>query len=143
MKNNLVAKKYNCLTNEINAVYHAISQKMSLSDSASMILYTLCANDGEIELSAIPKYTGLSKQTVNSSLRNLEKDGNIILSPIDKKSKKILLTQSGRELCEITVMRILQAENSIFSSWQENERDLYFALTEKFLTQIRKEAEKF
>lgn len=143
VKNNLVAKKYNCLTNETVAVYHLMSQKMSLSDSASMILYMLCANDGEIELSFIPKYTGLSKQTVNSSIRNLEKSGNIILSPIDKKSKKVILTQKGKQVCNNTVMRILQAENDIFSSWDKSDRDLYFALTEKFINQLRKEAEKF
>ena len=38
-------KRYNYLFGETDAVYHEISLKLGLSDSAMKILYTICDND--------------------------------------------------------------------------------------------------
>ena len=37
-----VMKRYNYLLGELNAVYHEMSLKLGLSDSAMIILYTIC-----------------------------------------------------------------------------------------------------
>jgi len=72
---NTQMKHFNLLLSEIDAAYHDAALRLGLSDSAMLILYTICWCDGECLLSDIT--SGASKQTINSALRKLEAD-NII-----------------------------------------------------------------
>lgn len=65
-------KRFNYLTNEIDAAYHEAAVKLGLSDSAMLILYTICNNGDTCLLHEITRLSGVCKQTVNSSLRKLE-----------------------------------------------------------------------
>ena len=65
-------RRYNHLVGEIDGVYHEMSLRLGLSDSAMIVLYTLCDSGGPCPLRDICRRSGLSKQTVNSALRKLE-----------------------------------------------------------------------
>ena len=67
--------RFNTLMSEIGATYHEISKRLDLTDSAFNIMYVVYDNEGSYPLSGIVKMTCISKQTVNSSLRNLESEG--------------------------------------------------------------------
>lgn len=133
-------KRYNYLLGEMEAVYHGMSLKLGLSDSASMILYTIREEGDSRLLSDICRLSGLSKQTVNSSIRKLEAEGILYLERAGSKSKKVCLTEAGKELAERTVLRIQQAENTILSSWPRQDVEKYLELTEKFLAALKEEA---
>ena len=66
-------KRVNHLIGEIDAVYHEIAWKLGLSDSVFEILYTICNYGDSCMLKDIGRNCGLSKQTINSALRKLEK----------------------------------------------------------------------
>ncbi len=133
-------KRYNYLLGEMEAVYHGMSLKLGLSDSASMILYAICEEGDSRLLSEICRLSGLSKQTVNSSIRKLEAEGILYLEKAGSKSKKVCLTEAGKDLAGRTVLRIQQAENAILSSWPRQDVEKYLELTEKFLTALREES---
>lgn len=135
-------KRYNYLLGEMEAVYHGMSLKLGLSDSASMILYTICEEGDSRLLSEICRLTGLSKQTVNSSIRKLEARGVLYLEKADSKSKRVYLTNAGKELAKQTVLRMQQAENAILASWPRQDVEKYLELTERFLTALKEEAAK-
>jgi DNA-binding MarR family transcriptional regulator len=132
---------FNHLTSEINAVYHMASWKLGLSDSVSQILYTLCELDGSCLLTDIRHLTGLSKQTVNSAIRSLERDGMIRLEPVDAKSKKVVLTKQGVRFAGQTVGKLIEAENEIFDSWSDAEIRQYLTLTERYLKALTEKTE--
>lgn len=69
----LEAGKYTYLAGEINALYHEAAVKMGISDSVQNILYVLCEKGGKCLQSEISKLTGISRQTINSAIRKLEK----------------------------------------------------------------------
>lgn len=71
--------RINYLTSEMDAVYHRASLKLGISDSVSLILYTIYDAGGSCLLSEIYKKSGISKQTVNSALRGLEGKGILAL----------------------------------------------------------------
>ncbi len=129
--NNL--KRYNNLIGEIESVYHDVSLKFGISDSVSKIIYTICDNGGSCMLSDIRKLTGLSKQTVNSSIRNLEKEDVVYLKAVDGKTKEVCFTQKGCEFAEKTAMRLIRIENEIFDSWDAEDVETYLRLTDRFL----------
>ena len=85
-------KRYNHLSGEIDAVYHEMSFKLGLSDSAMIVLYTICDRGSPCPLREICRCSGLSKQTVNSALRKLETEGAVYLKPVSARSKSVCLT---------------------------------------------------
>lgn len=135
-----IMKRYNHLIGEINAVYHELSLKLGLSDSAMSILYTIYSEGDSYMLQDICRLSGLSKQTVNSALRKLEAEEIVYLQASGAKEKKVCLTKSGKELAARTAGRILEAENEIFASWPQEDVHKYMELTELFLNDLKERA---
>lgn len=134
-------KSFNYLLNEIQAVYHDMCVKLGLSDSAMIILYTICDYGGECMLQEIVRVTGISKQTINSSIRRLEEEGYIKLNLIGGKNKNVVFTDKGYEFAKNTVIKIMDIENEVYSSWTKEDIDKYLELTEKYLRQIKEKSE--
>ncbi len=135
-------KRYNYLIGELEAAYHDASKKFGMSDSTSKILYAIGNEGGSCLLSDLCRQTGLSKQTVNSSLRNLEEEGIVYLEAVDGKSKKVFFSDKGREFASTTALRIIEIENEIFDEWTDEEITNYLRLTEKFLINLKEKIGK-
>lgn len=134
--------KINYLTTEIDALYHLASVKFGISDSEAMVLYCVLDEGDECSLSDIYKESGISKQTINSAIRNLEKKEYIVLEWVNGKSKKVVFTDKGKEFAQKTVGRLFDAENAAFRDWSEEDINNYIRLTEKYVEAFRKEIEK-
>lgn len=130
-------KRYNHLVGEINAVYHDISLHLGLSDSAMIILYTICDNGDSCLLQEISRRSGVSKQTINSAIRKLEKEGIVYLKSVGSKNKIVCLTDKGKQLAKHTAIRLIEIENDIFASWEKDDVEKYLTLTERFLTSLK------
>lgn len=91
----------------------------------------------------IKKLSGLNKQTINSSIRNMEKENLVYLEYIDGKSKRISLTQKGQELANNTVMKIMDMENEIISRWNHEDLQKYISMTEDFLAALKEKTAGF
>lgn len=145
MKNPIISteiQRFNYLTNEIDAAYHEAALKLGLSDSAMMILYTVCNTGDECPLNDITHLSGIRKQTVNSALRKMESEDVIYLERFSGRKKKVCLTDKGRTLVKDTVLRVIEIENEIFGSWSDEERKIYIELTQKYLTSFIEKIEK-
>lgn len=133
---NAQMKRFNLLISEIDAAYHDAALKLGMSDSAMLILYTICSCDGECLLGDIT--SGVSKQTVNSALRKLEADDVVCSEVFEGRKKKVYLTEKGRQLVKDTVLRVIKVENEIFDSWSEEEKSIYINLTQRYLADFKK-----
>ena len=130
-------KRYNYLVGEMNAVYHDISLHLGLSDSAMIILYTICDNGDSCLLQEISRRSGVSKQTINSAIRKLEEEGIVYLKSAGAKNKNVCLTDEGKQLAKHTAIRLIEMENDIFASWEKDDIEKYLELTERFLTSLK------
>ncbi|MBO4982290.1 MAG: MarR family transcriptional regulator [Lachnospiraceae bacterium] len=130
-------KRYNYLVGEMNAVYHDISLHLGLSDSAMIILYTICDNGDRCLLQEISRRSGVSKQTINSAIRKLEEEGIVYLKSAGAKNKNVCLTDEGKQLAKHTAIRLIEMENDIFASWEKDDIEKYLELTERFLTSLK------
>lgn len=133
-------QRFNHLIGEIDAVYHEIAWKQGLSDSVFEILYTICNYGDCCLLKDICLSSGLSKQTINSALRKMEKEGIVYLELADSRHKKVCLTKEGKCLANRTVGRVIEAENEILASWKQDDVETYLALTRRYLLDFRKKA---
>lgn len=136
-------RRYNHLVGEIDGVYHEMSRKLGLSDSAMLVLYTICAHGDGCPLREICRSSGLSKQTVNSALRKLEAEGAVYLVPASTKGKNVCLTEAGKALAAKTAGQIIRIENEIFDAWPREDVEQYLDLTERYLLALRTRAGAF
>jgi len=134
--------RINYLNTEIEALYHRASWKLGLTDSASIVLYAIYDSGGSCLLSDIYKQSGVSKQTVNSALRNLEKKGILFLEQHSGRTKKAALTDTGKEYVKKTVARLFEAETAAFESWTEEEMNAHIGFLEKYIDSFREQIEK-
>ena len=94
--------------------------------------------------SEIASRLSIPKQTVNSSLKRLEKDGFIRLeADSDNHRNKLLsFTEKGEELAKSTIDRVFELEISAFSRFDDEEADMFLALARKHVAMLAGEAEK-
>lgn len=134
--------RFTYLIGEIDNTYHELALKVGLSDSAMLVLYTLCDMGGECSLQTICSFSGLAKQTVNSALRKLEKEEVVILKQQNGRNKNVKLTDKGMKLAENTVAKIMKIENEIMDSWTKEEVQQYLSLTERYLNMLKEKLEE-
>lgn len=136
--------QYNSLYKEMDGVYHSLARHYGLSDCAFWILYIVQESASSLTQSELCGHLSLSKQTVNSALKSLEKDGYVTLksSANNQKSKLLHLTKSGKELAQKTVDQVFGMERNAFGQLSSQERVLFLQLNEKYVALLQGEAEK-
>ena len=139
---NIENKKLNYLHAEIEAQYHRSSLIFGISDSVSIVLYSITDLGDGCLLSDIYKNSEISKQTVNSAVRSLEAGDMLRLEQADGRSKRVFLTEKGRKLAEKTAVRLMRAELNAFDDWSEDEIAELIRLTEKYLDSFRAEIDR-
>ena len=134
--------RINYLTSEMESFYHQASLKLGISDSVSMVLYTIYDEGDVCLLSDIYKKTGISKQTINSAIRTLEASDILYLEQHTGRAKKVVLTEKGKQFIQKTAAKIYQAEIQAFDTWSEEEIATYIRLMEKYADCFRQQIEK-
>lgn len=132
----------NTLAAELETIYHQAALKVGLTDSAMLVLYHLLDNGGSCLLNNISKETGVSKQTINSAIRSLEKDEIIYLTTANGRFKTIHLTEKGKLHAENTVAKIFTAEANAYTNWSDGEIAAYVRLFQKYVDSFREEISK-
>ncbi|MGI6108048.1 MAG: MarR family winged helix-turn-helix transcriptional regulator [Lachnospiraceae bacterium] len=128
--------RINRINDEINALYHRASVKMGLADSEMVILYLLC-DYGSITQRQIIQYTGMSKQTLSSAVKRMEQNGWIRHGDESGNRRELLPTTAGNRMIRDLILPLMNAEESIFSSWTEDERRRFLQLNEKYRDALR------
>ena len=132
----------NCLTEEVDSLYHQAALKLGVSDSVMFVLYMLHISGEKCLLYDIYKLSGISKQTINSAIRKLENDGIVYLEKHNGKSKIVCATENGKAYIAQTGARLAEAESRAFDDWSEEEIDLYIRLIGKYNNSLRIQIEK-
>lgn len=134
----LKTEQYSYLAGEINALYHEAAVKAGISDSVQNILYVLCEKDGKCLQSEISKLTGISRQTINSAIRKLEKDDLVYLEQGKGRNTIVCLTEKGEKFSLEKIHPLHEIENKIWKEWTRDEQQQYLALTKKYRDGLKK-----
>jgi len=121
----------------MEALYHQASLKLGITDSVSIVLYTIYNTGENCLLSDVYKKSGTSKQTVNSAIRRLESDGILYLQQYSGRAKEIVLTEKGKDYVNETVAKLHEAEVRAFESWSTEEINTYISLMGKYVDCFR------
>lgn len=126
-------KEFNRIYKKTNEIYHDIALRLGLSDSAFDILYSISElGDGCLQKD-ICNATCIPKQTIHSSIRQMEKSGYLTLSSGKGRSMHIILTDLGKSLLERTIYPVMQMEGEAFHCMTDEECQQMLALFGKYI----------
>lgn len=134
--------RINCLSNDLDALYHRAARSFGLADSVLIVAYMIHEKGDGCLLYDICSDSGLSKQTVNSAIRYLENGGVLFLEKDLGKTKRIRLTKAGQDFIERTAGRLFEAECEAFKDWSNEEFETYLRLMAKYNDAFGTEVEK-
>ena len=100
------------LQHQIDEYYHELAVKQNLSDSALLVLWSLMELGEGCTQRDICGQFALSKQTVNSSVRKLAKEGVLSLQPGPGREVRVYPTDQGRALIQEKIVPIRNAEEA-------------------------------
>lgn len=135
-------RKINCTANELDMLYHQAARKLNVSDSVLCILYLIYEKGDGCLLSDICHESGMSKQTINSAIRTLEKNGILHLERSDGRAKRIKLSKEGERCIERTAAKLYKAECVALDSWSDEEFDMYIKYMKKYNECLRVQIDK-
>lgn len=134
--------RFNFLMGEINELYHMLAMRAGLSDSVMSILYVLWEKDGCCPQNTIVKQTGIPRQTINSALQKLEREGITEITSGEGRNTIVHLTEAGQALCREKVAPIFKMEEEVFHSWTEKEQESYLQLNRRYLAEMREKVKE-
>lgn len=129
-------KEFNNIMGMIDSAYHEAALKMNITDSELDILYVLNNYSGTCNQSALYKESGLTKTTINSAVKKMEKEGYLTLSAGTGRNTCVTLTPSGQILMENTLYRLIRLENEIYNSWSKKDQETFIRLNQDFAEKI-------
>lgn len=127
---------------EEDDLYRRLARHSGLSEAAFWILYTVELASGPVTQAEVCGYLSLSKQTINSALKQLEQEGYIRLTGGPGRKKYLQITGRGERLADHTVRLVLEAEERAFLGLAEEERASLLALERKYLSLLLRESEQ-
>ncbi len=118
---------------EIIRICHEYELKHNISDTAFWILYTLHEADMEMTQTDICNSLYAPRQSANTAINKLAKDGIVkkIPVPSNQKSKYIVLTAKGLKLAEQIIVPMKKLEQDALSFFTDEEIENYLKIIQK------------
>ncbi len=119
---------------EYDDVFKKYSTKINFPEASFWVLYGAYIFEKPCTQYKLCSEWYYSKQTINSSVNKLVKDGMIELKPIPediRNKKEIVLTHKGEEFCEQYIKPVVEAETRAFLSLSKHEQELLLSLTKQ------------
>ena len=135
--------KYNQLHSECDELYRDYATKIGLSDCAFWIIYFLGETDYAPTQSEMVETIHIPKQTINSSLKKLEKDNFVRMEQENgKRGKRIFLTKDGENLFNKSIAPIIKAESRASEILTDEEMTMFLDTFSKYAQALKKELYK-
>lgn len=134
-------RDYLQLCRDQERAYHQMAAGLGISDSVLSLLFTLWEEGDGLTPTQLYGVWSLSKQTGHSALMWLEKRGLVRLAPGpgDRRSKRVYLTEGGREYAGRRVAPLLAAEEAAFDALDREEQRALVALLGKMVKSLKEE----
>lgn len=103
----------------------------------------MCEEEGKLTQSTVCDTFYQPKQTVNSALKKLEKEGIVELEAVaGSNGKYINFTQKGWKFAEETVLKVIASEQKALDGLSLKEQEEFFRLFRKFTKLLKENMEE-
>jgi DNA-binding MarR family transcriptional regulator len=124
---------------EVDRIFHAYAKAHNIPDSSFFILYVLAKHGSIYSQHELCEEWSFSAQTINSALKNLERQGIVTLEllPGNRKSKEIHLTEKGRAVTDGVIRDLLDTEIDSFLKIEQKDREVLISAFKCFVANFR------
>ena len=129
---NTVLKEFNEAFGKINEAYHEAAVKLGLSDTEMEIFYIFYIYGSGCRQSVLYKESGLTKSTVNSAIRKLQRDGILYLMP----------GEGRNTLVYATIEKVIRIESTIYGGWSPEDQKTFIRLNRVFASEMKRMVEE-
>lgn len=138
-------REFNTIYKETDALYGELAKQSGLSNCAFWLMYSIREADGTCTQKELCDQWFMSKQTIHSALKGLEKDGYITLisSETDKRSKHIALTEKGIQLARESVDIVFELEQIAFQNMSAAQRTALLESTRMYQELFQAQTKRF
>lgn len=135
--------KFNGLYKECEDIYRCSARFLGISVCAMWVLSVLSEQEIPPTQRQLCEQLSQPKQTINSTITSLEKQGFVRLLPVsgNRKEKQVVLTEEGKQYTDQKVKPFINVEQEIFIEMGEKDSEEYLKLMQKYITIYRKRVE--
>ena len=127
---------------ESNGIYHEISVALKMTDTTFYIFYALSETNRPLDQRQLCADWNLPKQTVNSAITALIRQGLIYLEPSKGRSKYIRLTDAGDAVVREKIDPIRQMECRALQQMEPEERRRFLELMARYTHLLHTQADE-
>ncbi|MBR1776737.1 MarR family transcriptional regulator [bacterium] len=118
---------------ETDKIYNSLLNKMQITDSEYTLLFAILTMGEGCLQKDIADSCLISKKTLNSTVKKLEKKGILKLKPGKYPNLHIYLTPEGKSYIEERLVPIMQEEDDILDTVSGKDFDAFISITTKYL----------
>lgn len=135
-------REFNKIYKEFDDLWHETALHIGLSDSAFDILYSVyCLGDGCLQRDICALSFG-RKQTINSAIQKLVKEGMLLMKQGKGREMHIYLTEAGKDFVKQKVEPLVEVENNVWKEMPPEEREELIRLTKEYVDNYRTKIKK-
>lgn len=135
-------REFNKIYKEFDDLWHETALNIGLSDSAFDILYSVhCLGDGCLQRDICALSFG-RKQTINSAIQKLVKEGMLLMKQGKGREMHIYLTEAGKDFVKQKVEPLVEVENNVWKEMPPEERQELLRLTKEYVDNYRTKIKK-
>lgn len=135
--------KFNGLYKECEDIYRCSAKFLNISVCTMWVLCVLSEQEIPPTQRQLCEQLSQPKQTINSTIASLERQGIVQLTPVsgNRKEKQVVLTKEGIQYVNEKIKPFINVEQEIFIEMGEKDSDEYLRLMQKCITIYREKIE--
>lgn len=136
-------KQLNGMLCEIDSLYQALLAAKNISDGEFVVMIAILSLGEGCLQKDIAETSYMSKKTINSTIKKLEKEGYIKLKAGKYPNMHIYMTAQGIEHVKNNILPIIDVENKVLNSMAEEEFDRLIIGSNKYISLFKEQVANF
>ncbi|MCD7740312.1 MAG: MarR family winged helix-turn-helix transcriptional regulator [Candidatus Gastranaerophilales bacterium] len=133
----------NSMLSEISNIYQRLLLVKNVPESVFIVMSSILELGEGCLQKNIAEKSYISKKTVNSTIKKLQKDAYIELKAGKYPNMHIYLTDKGRDYVEENITPIIELENNVLKNMNNSEFDSLIVIYQKYIGAFREYVEEF
>ena len=130
-------KQLNSMLSEIDNIYQTLLMSKNMSDSEYIVMFAILSLGEGCLQKDIAESGFMSKKTINSTIKKLQKEDLITLKAGKYPNMHIYLTTKGMDYIKKNVLPIIEVERTVLDSMPSESFDLLVGSYSKYIERFK------
>ena len=136
-------RQLNGMLCEIDSIYQSLLATKNISDSEFVVIIAILSLGEGCLQKEIAENSYMSKKTINSTIKKLEKEGYIRLKAGKYPNMHIYFTKQGLNHIENNILPIIDVEEKVLKNMSEDEFERLISGYSKYISNFKEQVANF